>query len=254
MEKVLEEFCRSYGARVSAFVSEIENLDTTGIPEPHLPHWGRLYENAPLKVGIIGRDTRSWGELGDFVHAVKENPEEALLRGKGEFDSLDFTEWTNNFGKTFWDTAMKILAGLHGISDWKRLKGRKEERVLRQFFWANANSIERFEVCPQENGVPWNVWRKVKDASETHLDSLERILKLFKPDVVVLMNWNPGDHFLDFEVEWNHFGDHQAYAIYQPSQTHIFMTAHPTWLNQNHLYDEAISGIIKRARKVTGRL
>jgi hypothetical protein len=205
-----------------------------------------------LKVAVIGRDTRYWGDMRHFIQAAKESPDEAILRGKGEFDALDFTGWTNNFGKTFWDTSMKILAGIHGVSDWKSLKRREEESVLRSFMWANVNSVERYEVTPQENQVPWDIWRKVKDASEEYLDSFKNILEIFTPNVVVLMNWDPGAHFIDFYIKWDEFGNHQAYAFYEPSKTHIIATAHPTWLNQNHLYDEAISGIIKKANRVAG--
>lgn len=249
MGSILEDFRHSYSTRATSFVSQAKDFDTTGIPEPHLPHWGSLYENSPLKIGIIGRDTRSWGDMPDFIRAVGDNPCEAIIRGKGDFDSLDFTEWTNNFGKTFWDTSMKILAGLHGVSDWKRLKRREEEDILRSFMWANVNSVERYEVSPQGNDVSWDTWRSVKDASEKSLDSFKNILEIFTPNVVVLMNWDPGSHFIDFEICWDEFGNHQAYALYKPTMTLIFATAHPTWLNQNNLYDEAIDGIIKKANQ-----
>jgi hypothetical protein len=246
---VRERFDTRYKGAVVSFVNEIEGLDASGIPEPHLPYCGLLYEEAPLKVGIIGRDTRSWGDMTNFIDAVRSDAGAAIHRNSGELDGLAFTDWTNNFGKTFWDTSMKILAGMHGISDWKLLKKRQVEEPLRSFFWANVNSIERFEVCPKENGVPWETWRKVKDSSERHLDSFQGILEVFRPHAVFIMNWDPGDHFLDFEIQWENFGDHQASAYYEPTNTHIFATAHPTWLNQASLYDEAITGIIARANQ-----
>jgi len=246
---VRERFESRYTSGIANFVDEIEGLDASGIPEPHLPYWGSLYESAPLRVGVIGRDTRGWGDMTEFIESVRTDPQAALLRHREALDAFAFTGWTNNFGKTFWDTSMKILAGMHDVNDWKRLKKRQEETPLRSFFWANVNSIERFEVCPQDNGVPWETWRKVKDASERHLDSFQGILDVFRLHIVFLMNWDPGDHFVDFEIEWKNFGDHQASAFYAPTQTHIFATAHPTWLNKNHLYDDAIPGIIEEANK-----
>ena len=188
--------------------------------------------------------------MTEFIESVRTDPQAAIHRHREDLDEFVFTDWTNNFGKTFGDTSMKLIAGVSGVSDWKRLKKRQEETALRSFLWANVNSIERFEVSPRDNNVPWETWRKVKDASERHLDSFQGILDVFRPHIVFLMNWDPGDHFLDFEIQWKTFGDHQASAFYEPTQTHIFATAHPTWLNQNALYDEAITGIIKEAKQV----
>lgn len=245
-------FSSRFQPRVRAFAREVGDIDTIGIPEPHLPHWGSLYGEAQIRVGIIGRDTRSWGAMPEFIDAVRKDPVTALYRGKDEFDALDFTTWTNNFGTTFWDTSMKILAGIHGIEDWKRLKRQEEEIPLRSFFWANVNAVERFEVSPQENGVAWETWRKVKDAAENHLDSFRTILDVFAPHVVFIMNWDPGDHFLDFPIQWDEFGNHLAYAYDEVSGCHLLATAHPTWLNQNNLYEETIFGIIQKAKAELG--
>ncbi len=246
---VEERFNARYVTAVQDFVKDIEGLDSSGIPAPHLPYWGRLYESAPLRIGVIGRDTRGWGDMSAFIESVRSDPQKAIKLHHEELDKFSFTRWTNNFGKTFWDTSMKLVARMHGVEDWKRLKRGLEETPLRSFFWANVNSIERFEVCPKTNGVSWEAWRKVKDVSERHLDSFQGILDVFRPHIVFLMNWEPGAHFMDFDLQWKDFGDHQAAAFYEPTKTHIFGTAHPSWLNQNHLYDEAISGIMAEASR-----
>jgi len=241
------QFDQQYMKKVSNFADSVGDMNASGIPEPHIPLWGPLYEYAPLRVGIIGRDTRSWGDLPEFLRTVKESPLKAIHRNENEFNSLAFTDWTNNFGKTFWDTSMKILAGLHGIADWKRLKRREELAVLRSFFWANVNSIERYAASPKSNGVSWDVWRKIKDASEKHLDSFSAILDIFTPHVVVVMNWEPGDHFLDLNIKWNNLGDHLIEARHEATGTYILAAAHPTWLNQNSLYDTTITRIVEKA-------
>lgn len=246
---IAERFATRYRPAVESFVNEIEGLDASAIPEPHLPYWGPLYEAAPLRIGVIGRDTLGWGNMTEFIQCVRADSKAALERHREKLDGLAFTGWTNNFGTTFWDTAMKILAAIHGVNDWKLLKKRQETAPLRSFFWANVNSIECFEASPRENEVPWETWRKVKDSSEKHLDSFQGILDVFRPHLVFLMNWDPGDHFLDFEIEWTNFGDHQASAFYPPTKTHVFATAHPTWLNRNFIYDEAICGIIEEAKR-----
>jgi hypothetical protein len=249
MRDLNQKFEAEFIPRIQAFVQRVETLDTSGIPEPHLPHWGVDYANAPIRIGIIGRDTRSWGNMPTFIEAVGADAREALYRGKGEFDSLDFTGWTNNFGRTFWDTSMKILAAIHDVEDWKSLKRQTVTAPLKSFFWANVNSVERFEVSPRANGVPWDVWHQVKLASEEHLDSFRAILDILRPHVVFLLNWDPGEHFLDFPLSWTEFGNHLAEATDPETGCLILATAHPTWLNQNGLYDEAIAGIIQKANK-----
>lgn len=244
-----QKFETEFIPRIQAFAKMIDGLATSGIPEPHLPHWGVDYEKAPVRIGIIGRDTRSWGDMPAFTEAVGSDPREALYRGKGAFDSLDFTGWTNNFGKTFWDTSLKILAAVHGVEDWKSLKQQTVTSPLKSFFWANVNSVERFEASPSANGVLRDVWQEVKRASEEHLDSFRTILNILQPHVVFLLNWDPGEHFLDFPLSWTEFGNHQAEATDPVTGCLILATAHPTWLNQNGLYDEALAGIIQRANK-----
>jgi len=245
-----ERFDTAYTPRAVAFADAVGETDVRGIPEPHLPHWGKLYESSPLRVGIIGRDTMYWGELADFIETVRRNPAEAIHLGEANFDSLEFTKWTNNFGRTFWDTAMRILAGIHGVADWKRLKGREEEAVLRSFFWANTNAVELFESTPKGNGVLWENWRTVKDASEKYFDSFRNVLDILRPHVVILMNWDPGDNFLDFEIRWDEYANHQAHAFDKVSGAHILATAHPNWLNRNGIYDEAVGGIIERCKSL----
>lgn len=134
------------------------------------------------------------------------------------------------------------------MQDWKQLKRREVAVPLRRILWANVNSIEHYDVTAHDNHVAFDVWRKVKTASEQHLDSLRAILDVFRPQIVFLLNWDPGEPFLDFPLTWTNFGDHQAEAQDPKTGCLILKTAHPTWLNQHGLYDEAINGLTQRAR------
>ncbi|MBE2180210.1 MAG: hypothetical protein IAE97_07035 [Chthoniobacterales bacterium] len=243
-----------YGPRVQQFVRDIEGVDTSGMPELHLPYWGSLYEQSKLKVGIVGRDTMTWGDMKGFVQMAKHDLAGSLHRNRYELDSLAFTGWTNNFGRTFWDTSMKILAAMHGVPDWKLLKRRQEEGPLRSFFWANTNSVERYEVTPSKRGVPYGSWRTIKTASEVHIDSLAALLEVLRPHVVFLFNWQPEPAFMDCELDWEIFGDHQAAAFFDSTRTHIIRTAHPTWLNHSRLYRQAIENVIERGRSIVGHI
>jgi hypothetical protein len=246
-----ERFFDEMWPRVCDFQSSIGDLDTSGIPEPHLPHWGRKYESGLPKIGVIGRDTRGWGHMPQFIEAVSKGDKSALFRGKTSFESLKFTSWTNNFGKTFWDTSIKLLAGVYDVHDWKSLKKKQIIDPLESFFWANVNSVERYEATPAKNRISRDTWLKIKSSSEKHIDSFRLILDIFRPDIVFLLSWDASEEFLDFPLSWNEFGDYQLEAIDPETGCLVLRTAHPTWLNQNKLYDQAISGLIKRAKNAT---
>ncbi len=128
--KMRQLFQNHYTDRVRAFAADVGEVNATGIPEPHLPLWGKHYETATLRTAFIGRDTRYWGCMADFLRTVKPNAEEAIFRNEEEFLELPFTEWTNNFGTTFWDTVMQFLAELHGVPDWRQLKRRQRDDIL----------------------------------------------------------------------------------------------------------------------------
>ena len=249
MSRISETFESEYSPAASQFVEEIGALDTSGIPEPHLPVWGDKYEESELRVGFVGRDTLGYGEMANFVNATNIDPSAATRRGLEEFQSLDYLQWRTNFGTNFWDTAFRILAGLHGLSDWKDLVDGRTKMPLRRFLWANVNSVELFESSPSKNAVNWETWRKVKDASEKYIDSLQRLLHVFEPHVLYIFNWYPSEAFLDSNLAWDEFADHQAYAFDNNSKAHVFVTAHPSWLNRNGLYQETVDAMVKRANK-----
>ncbi len=250
MNTLIDRFIASYEKRVISFVEEVDSLGTDGIPEPHLPLWGSEYNAANIKIGIFGRDTRSWGSMVDFLDHAKKCPEASIFRKQRTFREFEFTKWTNNFGKTFWDTALRILAGIHGIEDWKSLKKRKNENVLNSFLWGNTNSVEKYKVTAKRRGVPFDVWKNVKTASERHFDSLENILQIFRPDVLFILNWSLPSAFVDIPIMWENNGDHLAHAFIPETNTNIFLTAHPSWLNKKKLYEKVISGVIDAANLV----
>lgn len=236
-----------YTPQIESFLAEIAETDPAGIPEPHFPVWGENYEKALIKIAIIGEETRGWGEMSHFINQAKTSPIDACRGYEEQFRSFGFTEWTNNFGKTFWDTGLKLIAGVHGISDWKQLKRKEVTQPLTEFLWANTNSIEGFGVTAKHNHTKHEDWEVYKKASLNHLDSLKGILITFQPDIIFILNWDLNENFMDVALEWEDMGSHQRRAHYKPTGTKIIHTAHPTWLNLNGLYDEAVANLITQA-------
>ena len=168
--------------------------------------------------------------MTDFLRAAKSNPNEAVFRNEAEFLNLPFTTWTNNFGTTFWDTAMQFLAALHNVPDWKQLKRRQRDDLLHSFVWAETNSIERWSSTPSIEGADFQAWRTTKTASERHLDSFATILNIFRPHIAVVMNWSVCETYWDCPLKFERIGDHVDYAFAEHHETHVFHIAHPTWL------------------------
>ena len=236
-----------YTPRIASFLEDVAGTNPTGIPEPHFPVWGENYASAPVKIAIIGEETRGWGEMSHFLTQAQVAPIDACRGSEEEFRSFEFLNWTNNFGKTFWDTSLKLIAGVRGITDWKQLKRGEITQPLTEFLWANTHALEAYHVTAKHNHTKPEDWEVYNKASLEHFDSLKGILTTFQPDVMFILNWDLEGAFLDVALEWETLGSHQRSAYYKPTGTQIMHTAHPTWLNRKGLYDEALTNLINRA-------
>jgi hypothetical protein len=231
MHELRQRYEDHYAGAVSAFVKEAGDAIPKGIPEVHLPLWGKQYAKADLRVAFIGRDTKGWGDMGAFLEEAKRNVGSAIFRTEEEFHELPFTDWTNNFGTTFWDTVLQYLAMFHGVLDWKDLKRREIPDVLHSFVWANTNAVEQWGVTAAHNGADFESWQRLKETSERNLDSFSAILKVFRPHVAIVMHWEVADRYWGRQLEWEKLADYASYAHDAETGTQIFATAHPTWLN-----------------------
>ena len=219
-----------YARNVAAFLREVSETDANGIPDPHLPLWGAHYETATPRIAFIGQDTYGWGKMADFRAVGHQRAQDALSMHEDVFRDLLFTRWTNNFGSTFWDTVMLLLAVLHDIPDWKQLKRRERDDILQTFMWAETNSVELWGSTPSGAGANYEAWQQFKTASERHLDSFSTILDVFQPHLAIVLNWTVRDEYWDVPLDWQRIGDHVDYAFEPSHATHVFHIAHATWL------------------------
>jgi len=233
-------FLSSYGPAVQTLVEEAGVADAGALQEPHLPLWGESYSLSSVRLAFIGRDTRNWGEMTPFLSQARENSEDACLRWQQYFRGLPFVDWTNRAGTSFWDTVFRILACVYGVENWKDLRQRKQEHLLRTFVWAETNSVElwsaqsvaRWEMRTQKKADA-ATWRKLKAASERSLDRLSLILDVFSPHAVIVLNWCVPAHYWDRPLAWSAVSHYLRHAVDQPTGTHVFHTAHPAWLGRS---------------------
>ncbi|RYD69548.1 MAG: hypothetical protein EOP84_28245 [Verrucomicrobiaceae bacterium] len=95
METLLARYDAYYTSRAQNFASQV-SPEAYGIPAPHLPLWGSEYASTSLKIGVVGRDTRGWGAMSEFIETALAVPETAIHRHQNGFDHFEFTKWTRS--------------------------------------------------------------------------------------------------------------------------------------------------------------
>jgi len=242
-----EKFIEVYSPLVLNFLQKVAGLNVEGIPEPHIPVYGKNYQFARDKIAFFGIQTRGYGALKDFISDAEKNIETALYRTEGEFDEFDFTDWTNNPQTSFWDFILQFLSKFYCINEWQKLKNKEHTEVLSSFIWGNTNALESYDVTAKGKGVDLNNWMKVKEASKI-FDNANYTIKVFEPKIIFILNWKEDfewltkdkDHLGPFEME-----DHVQYFYLRKTDTHVFWLAHPRWIAPNLTFDKCIDVIIK---------
>ncbi len=243
-----ERFYSTYSNLVQNFIKQIEKVDVRGIPEPHLPCIGSDYLKSNYKLAFFGKETKGWGDLKAFMNDAKVDPVKAIQRNEGEFDDLEFVDWTNNFKTSFWDFILQFLAVFYGISDMQALKiNEKYYTLLRSFIWGNTNSIERYEVTAKGNEVPYDNWEKVKNASRI-FDNPKYILEIYKPRVLFILNWDEDEKWLTGSGSFigpEKIDDNLWYYHRRDTDTHVLWGVHPRYAAPNIGFPEYIDQMIE---------
>lgn len=248
---ITKRYVSHYTTAVGAFVRDVGDVDPSGIPEAHLPLWGTAYEAAKLRTSFIGRDASCWGGMPFFLERARHDIQSVvpLKMRENEFRG-NFMRWTNNFGTSFWDTAIRYLAVIHGVADWENLGEDRKHEILQSLVWANANSVElwtapavrRWELKASKKPV-FEAWQRLKIASDRHLDSFPAILEVFRPHVAIIMNWSVSPAYWGSARQWEAIGDHVNYVRDDSYGTQIFHTAHPTWLSRKKIKETVFDAI-----------
>jgi hypothetical protein len=204
MTTLEQRYIDYYTPLIRDFVSEVESLphpDIKRMPEPHFPLFGKDYETSALRLAIIGQDTRSWGDIKDFIVAERATPGGKLKAGLEEFRDRKFTEWGNS-RQTFWGFAMMMLAAMHGQENWGMMKQGKMLEILDSFAWGNCNAIELYESTPSKMGVPSDYWNAVRQAGE-RFNRFRHIVETLRPQVAIILyrGLNPSTYFEGYKYD-----------------------------------------------------
>lgn len=187
-------------------------------------------------------ETLGWGDLKDFL---EKDPVSLVTASDYTINDLEYIGWKRNDHATFWGFVLKFLAKFYN-ADLSDLVDKKYPNILKSFIWANANSVERFEVSAANKGAEFAAWQKVKKAS-LKLDDINHIINVANPQVIFIVYKDAKeDFFLNDSTLTSAFGlDNNnrkkylriddleyRYSFYyrRDSNTHIFHLPHPRYM------------------------
>ena len=248
-----------YQTYISKLINDIQRVDPTGIPEPHIPVFGEAYEKCKYKMVFCGMETSGWGELKNFI---QNNPDELVTASDYTINELEYLKWRKNNHTTFWGFILKFLSAFYKVDFQDIVNPQKYPDLLKSFIWANTNSIERYEVTACKEGADKSSWLKVKEASKI-LDNLNHIINVAKPHVVFILYKDADENFFlkegictkaygvntDDRKNYLRIDDKElGYSYYyrRDSDTHIFHMPHPRYFGLKYGFEKYISSILEK--------
>ena len=251
-----------YQTYISKFINDIQGVDPTGIPEPHIPVFGETYEKCKYKMVFCGMETYGWGELKNFI---QNEPEKLVTASDYTVNELEFLGWRKNDHATFWGFILKFLAAFYKVDFQDIVNPKKYPELLKSFIWANANSIERYDVTASKEGADQSSWLKVKEASK-NLDNLNHIINVAKPHVVFILYKDANENFflkegigtkaygvnIDDRKNYLRIDDKElGYSYYyrRDSDTHIFHLPHPRYFGVRFGFSKYINSILAKIQQ-----
>lgn len=227
-----EKYDAYYLPLVKKYAAQLEEcgLDFSGIPSLFLPAWGKHYSKALVKIAVIGKETYGWGQLTNFIAAVK-NETFKTIDDRIEFQNLDFKSWlggTKNRA-TFWGFWMNILAKTYGVADWNTIKRGEHDILLDSFVWGNANAIETWASQGIDKKMVNQKAHQYAYVAARPFNTLKHIQELFHPDVVIL-TCSLGEqkqYLSEMTVEQIHNEKYPNVSVWKTGKTFVFSMPHP---------------------------
>ena len=236
MKTIEQRYEEVYVPLLKEFGRQIKGVKVSGIPEPHLPAYGKDYDKTKHKIVFVGIETKGWGDMKDFPKILDRKVEEIL---RDNISQLDVPLRPGSF----WNFIRKVLAKIHQVDPSAIDK-------LKDFAWANANSIERFSVTAKERAAIGD-WTKVKAASLV-FDSAKHVVDVLKPDLMIILWWSPDATWLTKGLSaatCRKKYDHHMWHYEVTSGPQVIWTAHPRWLSANG-FERYVIKVSNLARKL----
>ena len=140
----------------------------------------------------------------------------------------------------------KFIAKFYKVSFSDLVEEIAYPELLTSFVWGNTNSIERYDISAECNGVDYKTWEVVKKAS-TCFDSINNIVKSVNPRLFFVLNSSVDNDYIQNDDAVRAFGipvenkknvmrltvDEERKIVYyylRDDNVHIISMPHPTWM------------------------
>ena len=235
-----------YAPLIEKFVKEIDNLNISGIPAPHIPIMGKNYEFAKYKMAFIGMETYGWEDIKKFMDTARKDYRKAVTLMESTINDLEHLGWRKNNHATFWGFVFKFIAKFYKVEYDDLVAKKAYPELLTSFVWGNTNAVERYCVTAQRECVDYKTWELVKKASIC-FDSINNIVKSVHPKLFFVLNSSVDKDYIQNDDAVRAFDipvenkknvmkftiDEKrkiAYYYLRDDDVHIFSMPHPTWM------------------------
>lgn len=223
---------------VQRFFKETQQLYSCGYPYgPFIPYAMPRYQEAPLKVFYLGRDTYYWAPRDRFLESMRNGkPEDYLKANCDVLKADDILNGYNNNSGSFWNFVAKLHLFIrtgHYFEDINAL-GSREKQLIEEIGYGNLNGIEVRKTLENEG-----TWQEITSVADYHklrqsgkvFEKIKNLLEAYHPDFIVIMNWEERDDIFEgLNVHWlkDYYMD-SVQAVYEIEgyDTKIIWTAHP---------------------------
>ena len=227
-----ERYLTYYTPLVQEFVRELEHLphpEIDEMPQPHLPLFGKKYEESALQLVFIGRDTKWWGDLRQFFAAEREKPGVKVQEALKIFQD-DPSQYGGKRRQSFWGFTKMMLATIYGQKDWGLLKN----EVLDSFAWAEVNAVELYDSSAKGLSVPREYWDAVRQSGE-RFNRFRHIAETLRPHVALVLcrGMNPDTYFEGYRPEVVFREGRLTHYRLPEINADVFHAPHPRSMNFN---------------------
>lgn len=235
---------------VEEFCKKAVDLGAESYP-PHglfVPYTFEKYEEAPIKIFYVGRDTYGWisfkemmqdfknGELGNYL---QKNSNVVTVRGRNQVDADEHSlkeGWNKNNRWSFWTFCQKLhlYITMHKKDVDLRELTDADYQSIEQMAYGNLNSIEHDRTLQKMGNMARiadiSKFQLLRDESRK-IDRLRHIIEAYSPDLIIVLNWEERDDvFEGLEYRWEEqWYEDKLRAVYNIAgyKTKVLWSLHP---------------------------
>lgn len=236
VSNIEKEFRAVYGQLLEDFKKELidSDINPENLPSPFLPDFGEYYEGSDFKFAFVGIDSKENCDLEKFLASQDPFKFSDIINydQNNPNDYPEFLDYTKK-ATSFWRFVLKFLSSFYNIQEWEKLRSDwnndVNKKILGSFVHGNVDSINsqyQREIDGKE--VNHETWEKVKKASK-QFDKASHIINVFKPNVILLLNWKASEDWFPEEIgEIENFDPIKIkYYFIEATKTHLYWTYHP---------------------------